>query len=243
MTGPTTATPSFVADVAGDYTLQLVVTDSLGTASSPAQVTISFSDVAPVANAGASQSTVVGESVTLNGSKSTDTNGAPLTYRWSVVSAPGGSKATISNPTAEIASFVPDLPGTYVVQLIVNDGTLNSLPATTEIVAVSQQTSLTAQIRNLQGVIAKLPPSAFRNVVLKEALIIELNAVVLSLEAKDYKAALLLLQDVILPEVNECAATGAPGKGWINNCPDQSMVYTPLLNIIAQAKALAASGG
>jgi PKD domain len=238
LTGPTTATPSFVADVAGDYTLQLVVTDSLGTASSPAQVTISFSDVAPVANAGASQSTVVGESVTLNGSKSTDTNGAPLTYQWSVVSAPSGSKATISNPTAEIASFVPDLPGTYVVQLIVNDGTLNSVPATTEIVAVSQQTLFTEQIRNLQGVIANLPPIAFRNVVLKEALIIELNAVVLSLEAKDYKVALLVLQDVILPEVNECATTGAPGNGWINNCPDQSMVYTHLLNIIAEVKAL-----
>ena len=75
--------------------------------------------------------------------------------------------------------------------------------------------------------------------MLKEALIIELNAVVLSVEAKDYKVALLVVQDVILPEVNECATTGAPGNGWINNCPDQSLVYTPLLNIIAQLKALA----
>jgi PKD repeat protein len=243
LTGPTTATPSFVADVAGDYTLQLVVTDSLGTASSPAQVTISFSDVPPVANAGTSQSTVVGESVTLNGSKSTDSDGEPLSYSWSVVSAPSGSKATISNPTAAIASFVPDLPGTYVMQLIVNDGILNSAPATVEIVAVSEQTSLTEQIRNLQGVIANLPPSAFRNIALKEALLIELNVVLLSVEAKDYKAALLVLQDVILPEVNECATTGAPGNGWINNCPDQSLVYTPLLSIIAQMQALAASGG
>jgi PKD domain len=238
LTGPTTATPSFVADVAGDYSIQLIVTDSLGTASSPAGVTVSFSDVPPVANAGLSQSAVVGESVTLNGSKSTDTDGEPLTYQWSVVSAPSGSKATISNPTAEIASFVPDLPGTYVVQLIVNDGILNSLPATTEIVAVSQQTSLTEQIRNLQGVIAHLPRSAFRNVVLKEALLIELNTVLLSVEAKDYRVALVVLQDVILPEVNECATTGAPGNGWINNCPDQSMVYTPLLNIIAEVRAL-----
>ena len=179
---------------------------------------------------------MVGETVTLNGSKSTDTDGEPLTYKWSVVSAPSGSTAAILNPTAEIASFVPD---TYVVQLIVNDGFLNSLPATTEIVAVSQQTQLTQQIRNLQRVIANLPPTAFRNVVLKDVMLIELNAVLLTITAHDYSAALQLLQNVILPETNGCATTGAPERSnWIVNCPDQSMVYTPLLNIIAEVKAL-----
>lgn len=34
-----------------------------------------------------------------------------------------------SHSTAEIASFVPDLPGTYVMQLIVNDGFADSAPA------------------------------------------------------------------------------------------------------------------
>jgi hypothetical protein len=243
LTGPTTATPSFVADVAGDYSIQLIVTDSLGTASSPAVVNVSFSDVAPIANAGSSQSAVVGETVSLNGSGSTDSDGEPLTYQWSVVSAPSGSKAAISTPTAEIASFVPDLPGTYVVQLIVNDGILNSLPATTEIVAVSRQTQLTQQIRSLQTVIANLPPSAFRNVVLKDAMLIELNAVLLSITAHDYSVALQLLQNVILPETNGCATTGAPERSnWIVNCPDQSMVYTPLLNIIAEVKALEPPG-
>jgi PKD domain len=243
LTGPTTATPSFVADVAGDYSIQLIVTDSLGTASTPTTVNVSFSDVAPIANAGSSQSAVVGETVTLNGSGSTDSDGEPLTYQWSVVSAPSGSKAAISTPTAEIASFVPDLPGTYVVQLIVNDGILNSLPATTEIVAVSRQTQLTQQIRSLQTVIANLPPSAFRNVVLKDGMLIELNAVLLSITAHDYSVALQLLQNVILPETNGCATTGAPERSnWIVNCPDQSMVYTPLLNIIAEVKALEPPG-
>ena len=41
---------------------------------------------------------------------------------------PGSS----SHSTAEIASFVPDLPGTYVVQLIVNDGFVDSAPATVD---------------------------------------------------------------------------------------------------------------
>jgi hypothetical protein len=156
-----------------------------------------------------------------------------------MVSAPSGSTAAILNPTAEIASFVPDLPGTFVVQLIVNDCILNSLPATTEIMAVSQQTSVTQQIHNLQGVIINLPPNAFRNVVLKNVMLIELNAVLRSVEEHHYSVALLLLQDVILPQTNGCATTGAPDRNdWIINCPDQSMVYTPLLNIIAEVRAL-----
>ena len=75
LSGPTTAKPSFTADVLGNYSIQLVVADSLGTASSPATVNVSFNDVAPIANAGSNQSAMVGGTVTLNGSQSTDTDG------------------------------------------------------------------------------------------------------------------------------------------------------------------------
>jgi hypothetical protein len=40
LTGPAAATPSFVADVAGNYSVQLVVTDSLGTVSSPSSMLV-----------------------------------------------------------------------------------------------------------------------------------------------------------------------------------------------------------
>jgi hypothetical protein len=104
---------------------------------------------------------------------------------------------------------------------------------------VSQQTSVTQQIHNLQGAITNLPPSAFRNVLFKDAMLIEFNGVLLSLTLHDYAVALQLLQDVILPQVDGCATTGAPERSsWIVNCPDQSMVYTPLLNIIAEVEAL-----
>jgi PKD repeat protein len=240
LTGPTTAKPSFVADVHGDYSIQLIVTDSLGAASSPATVKVSFNNVAPVANAGPSQSAVVGQTVTLNGSKSTDANGDPLTYKWSLTSAPSGSKAAISNPTAQIASFVPDLPGTFVVQLIVNDGFVDSLPATIQIEAVSLQTQVTQDIHSLQqNVIANLAPSTFKNATMQNALLNKLNAVIASIEAGNYSDALGQLQNDILDKTNGCATVGAPDKNdWIVNCPDQSKVYTPLLNIIAEVKAL-----
>ena len=46
---------------------------------------------------------------------------------------PAGSSATLSSLTAEMPTFVIDLPGTYVVQLIVNDGTVSSAPDTVSI--------------------------------------------------------------------------------------------------------------
>jgi len=240
LTGPMTATPSFVADVLGDYSIQLIVTDSLGTASSPSIVKVSFNDVAPVANAGPSQSAVVGETVTLNGSKSTDSDGEPLTYKWSIVSAPNGSKAPILNPTAQIASFVPGLPGTFVVQLIVNDGLLNSAPATAEIeTVVSTETQVTLNIRSLQRVIADLPPRAFRHPRLQDDLINKLNAVLGSIRAHEYRNALQQLRDDIITKVDGCATAGAPRRDdWIVNCSDQSIVYGRLLNIIAEVRAL-----
>jgi hypothetical protein len=156
-----------------------------------------------------------------------------------LTSAPSGSKAAIPNPTAQIASFVPDLPGTFVVQLIVNDGFVDSLPATAEIEAVSPQTQLTLNIRSLQNVIAALPPSAFKHPRLQNDLLKKLNAVLGSISAHKYAHTLQQLQNNILTKVDGCATTGAPDKkDWITNCPDQSVVYTPLLNIIAEVKAL-----
>jgi hypothetical protein len=87
----------------------------------------------PVANAGLAQTVMVGQTVTLDGSGSTDANGDLLQYRWSFVARPTGSQATLSNPTLVHPTFVVDRPGTYIVQLIVNDGKVNSAPDTVTI--------------------------------------------------------------------------------------------------------------
>lgn len=105
LTGASTSKPSFIADIHGDYMIQLIVRDSLGAMSKPAIVQVSFHNVAPVANAGLSQSAIVGETVTLNGSGSTDANGDRLTYQWSLVTEPSRSHATISNSTSKISSL------------------------------------------------------------------------------------------------------------------------------------------
>lgn len=53
-----------------------------------------------------------------------------LTYRWSLLSKPSGSTAMLSLPTSDLPYFTPDVVGKYVVQLIVNDGSQDSRPAT-----------------------------------------------------------------------------------------------------------------
>lgn len=80
LSNPTTASmPSLTPDVIGDYTIQLVVTDSLGAASAPDTVVVSTTNSAPVADAGADQLVISrGTVVQLNGMQSFDDNGNTL---------------------------------------------------------------------------------------------------------------------------------------------------------------------
>src|SRR5450755_3685585 len=129
LTGANTVSPTFVADKIGSYQAQLIVNDGMVN-SNAATVTITSTDVAPIANAGPSQMINVGATVQLDGSGSTDVNGNPLTYSWILITLPSGSAAVLNNPNIVNPTFVADLPGTYVAQLTVNDGILNSTPAT-----------------------------------------------------------------------------------------------------------------
>jgi hypothetical protein len=87
----------------------------------------------PVADAGPDQTALVGDTVTLVGSGSSDVDGDPITFSWSLLSIPEGSAATLSDPTVVNPTFVVDIFGTYVAQLVVNDGLADSAPDTVAI--------------------------------------------------------------------------------------------------------------
>ncbi len=131
LTGANTVSPTFVADKPGVYTVQLTVSDPTSS-SAPVQITISTVNTAPVAKAGPNQVVPVGATVQLDGSGSTDVDGDPLTYSWSVLNAPNGSSVTqVTNPTSVSPTFKVDLPGTYMIQLTVSDGKLSSTATVT----------------------------------------------------------------------------------------------------------------
>jgi hypothetical protein len=88
------------------------------------------------ANAGVTQNVKTGALVTLDGSASTADAGKTLSYAWALSTRPAGSSAGLSSLTSVKPTFTPDLAGTYVATLIVNDGVANSKAATVSIVAV-----------------------------------------------------------------------------------------------------------
>ncbi len=136
LTRPTSVTPTFVADTRGTYVLQLVVSD--GRVNSTADtVRVSTENSRPVANAGPDRSLPLGATARLDGSASTDADGDTLTFAWSFVSRPDGSAATLFNQAAIDPAFVLDLPGTYVVQLVVRDGALASAPDTVTVSTIN----------------------------------------------------------------------------------------------------------
>ena len=121
-----TATPSFTPDVVGEFTLRLRVSDGTDTDDDGAVVAVTQANTAPVADAGTDQSSCAATTVTLDGSGSSDPEGDPISYAWVFNSKPSSSALTysdISDRTSASPSFTPDVSGTYVLRLTVNDGT------------------------------------------------------------------------------------------------------------------------
>jgi hypothetical protein len=129
-----TAAVSITPDVAGDYVLQVTVTDGRGGQATDAvkiAATAPGMNRAPIADAGFNLNGTETIPVTLDGTNSTDPDGDPLTYTWTLVSVPPGSTASIIAANAVTASFTPDVEGVYVVQLQVSDGQLSSTDTAT----------------------------------------------------------------------------------------------------------------
>ena len=101
---------------------------------------MTFNNVKPVADAGDNQSVRVGDEVLLDGTGSYDANNDPLTYQWSC------SNASIVPDDVAMTSFVPDVAGEYVVNLVVNDGLENSDPAAAIIVATTAEGELADEV-------------------------------------------------------------------------------------------------
>ena len=78
----------------------------------------------PQADAGENQSIHAGDMVVLDGSGSSDDSTASedLVYNWTFSSSPVGSQAAFTGNGTAFPTFDADLPGEYVIELVVTDG-------------------------------------------------------------------------------------------------------------------------
>ncbi len=125
---------TFTPDLVGSYAVSLVVLDSCGP-STPKVNTITAAEFAPDATVSPTWAVTTSPAgqVAVDGSRSSDRNGDPLTFAWTFT-PPSGSAATLVDAAAPVARFTPDLEGDYDLQLVVSDGTgRTSYPATSTI--------------------------------------------------------------------------------------------------------------
>ena len=87
----------------------------------------------PVPEAGSNQQTFVNTEIYLDGSNSSDADGDLLSYTWSVTYKPVNSNAILMNAESMNPLFMADTPGTYKIQLTVNDGKIQSFPDGVEV--------------------------------------------------------------------------------------------------------------
>ncbi len=171
-----------------------------------------FPNAPPIANAGANQTVSTNQLVTLNGTQSSDMEGTPLAFQWTIVSQPAGSSITLSGANTATPSFTPLIAGQYIFQLVVNDGQFASAPSTVVITAVGTNQAPTAN--NTSGSTD------------------EDTAVVVTLSASDVDSASLSFIIVANPTHGTLSNVTAPNcvaSGSGSTC-NATVAYTPTAN-------------
>ena len=237
LVGASSQSPSFVVDVPGTYVVQLVVTDGSGLSSAPDEVAISSSNLAPTANAGPDLLVIAGNLVTLNGAASFDPESDPLTFSWVFTGVPAGSTAVLSGSNTSLAAFVPDIPGTYTVNLVVSDPIGPSMPDGVVITATSAANFAEVKIAAGNAVVAVLPPMSVTTSGNQNAFTNFLSQATVAIQAGDLATARQKLQQAIA-RTDGCVLRGAPdgngpGRDWITDCAAQAAAYKLLNDALA----------
>lgn len=145
-------TSTFVTDIDGTYVVGLIVNDGeVDSERDSVSISSTTTNSPPTADAGSDQSVTTGDTVSLDGSLSSDPDGDSLTYAWVFTSIPEGSEVSLSDATSAAPTFVADLDGTYVVDLTVSDGAVESAPDTVSIVAATPEPKLRLFAKNFRG--------------------------------------------------------------------------------------------
>ncbi len=136
-TTDTVQNPTHAYAARGRYFVSLVVSDDVGARSTVATGVVLINKQ-PVADAGEDQVSLVGEAVRLDGSASSDADDDELAYSWRVAVKPAGSTPVLTDASTPTPTFTADVAGSYVVELVVNDGIEDSEPDTVTITVTNR---------------------------------------------------------------------------------------------------------
>lgn len=140
------AKTSFIPDKAGSYLASLVVNDGSLSATDSLMIKVSKVNTgAPVARS-VDKYLLLGSTVVLDASTSSDPDNDPLTYKWTLKAAPSESTASLSSLTAVKPNFTPDKLGDYLFELTVADGSLTSEAITVKVSVQPVINSLSYQV-------------------------------------------------------------------------------------------------
>jgi hypothetical protein len=231
LTDASTIGPSFVPDVAGNYVVQLVVTDQDGLSSQPSQVTIG-ENLPPTANAGPDQLVLVNQVVTVSGTVA-DPDADSITIDWRLTSMPTGSTAHLAPSDTAATTLVPDLPGVYVATLTPSDFVGHGTPANATITATTATTYVEIQSQEVATRVQGLVADAVTTSGNQNAFVQLLSNVVTALQNGNFVGARQQLE-LALSRTDGCALRGVPdgngpGRDWIISCAAQQEIYAPLM--------------
>ncbi len=147
--GADQAKASFVALAQGIVEVQLVVSDG-DVDSLPVRVSVAVTqgdNKKPLAVATAPATAAIRTLVTLDGSGSSDPEGATITYTWTQLD---GTNVSLTGADGPKPTFTPTEPDEYTFQLVVNDGLFSSEPAKVTVI-VSPNLPPTAVAKGPEG--------------------------------------------------------------------------------------------
>ncbi|PMG31547.1 hypothetical protein BCU94_07360 [Shewanella sp. 10N.286.52.C2] len=116
-----TTDTAFVADVTGEYHIQLVVNDGLEASLPVTLIIVVELNLPPEVTAEIDIPFPFGGEAHIY-SQATDPDTVELTYLWEIMNVPDGSELLGFNYDKPYLTFIPDVPGDYSAKVIVNDG-------------------------------------------------------------------------------------------------------------------------